>query len=84
MNLQDLLDSAVHVVFAWRLRVECLDGECSTGNGEGWCIAEEFGKLVPSIRDESNGDRIWITFSAFIVAEVTINFRSRLRDKTLK
>lgn len=46
MNLEDLLDSAVNVVFAWRLGMEYVDGEGTSGNGICWRDSVERGELV--------------------------------------
>jgi hypothetical protein len=45
MDLEDLLDSRVDVVFAWRFAMEDLDGERSTGDGKGRSVAVEVGEL---------------------------------------
>ena len=85
MDLQDLLDCAVHVVLAWRLRVENLDRECTTGDSEARCVAVELGELINALSicvPVSRKPQNVFTFSAFIVAEVTINFKSLRRDKT--
>ena len=63
--------------------MECLNGECATGDGEGRSIAEKFGELIPQNEKYKQRGRVCVTFSAFIVADVTISFRSRLRDKTV-
>ena len=86
MNLQDLLDCTIHVVLAWRLGVEDLHRECTTGDGKAGSVAVELGELEKwalSGRFRVMGER-FLTFSAFIVAEVTISFKSLRRDKTAK
>lgn len=45
MDLKDLLDSTVDVVFTGGLAVEDLDGERSTRDGEFGCAAVEIGEL---------------------------------------
>lgn len=79
MNLQNLLDGAVNVVFARRLAVVDLDRECSTGNGKSSGVSEETGKLLVSCRHEKD---IIYTFSAFMVADVTMTLRSRRLVRT--
>lgn len=65
--------------------MESLNGERATGDSEGRSIAKEFGELIPrNKKPEQQQERVGITFSAFIVADVTISFRSRLRDKTVE
>ena len=49
MNLEDLLDSAVNVVFTGRLRMKHFDGESTTRNGICWRISIERGELVSSL-----------------------------------
>lgn len=46
MNLENLLDGAVNVILTRRFAVERLDRECSAGNCELRCVAEEIRKLV--------------------------------------
>lgn len=46
MNLEDLLDSTVNIVFTGRLRMEYFDGKGATRNGIRWGISVERGKLV--------------------------------------
>ena len=86
MNLQDLLDCTIHVVLAWRLGVKDLHRECTTGDGKAGSVAVELGELdkwALSGRFCAMGER-FLTFSAFIVAEVTISFKSLRRDRTAK
>jgi len=45
VNLQDLLHGTIHVVLTGRLGVECLDGECTTRDGEARSSSIKFGKL---------------------------------------
>ena len=82
MDLQDLLDGAVDIVLARRLRVEDLDRESTTRDGEAWCIAIEVGELRCKISLDEYGVSELHTFSAFIVAEVTMSLRSLRRVKT--
>lgn len=63
--------------------MECLDGEGSTRDGEGRGVTEEFRELVPRDKQLEEQEGGSVTFSAFIVADVTISFRSRLLDKTV-
>lgn len=46
MDLQDLLDGAIYVIFAWRLGVEDLDWECTSRNVEAWRVAVERGEFL--------------------------------------
>ena len=63
--------------------MENLDWESSTRDCETWSIAVKVREL-PATVSSTNGAQKWImcTFSAFIVAEVTISLRSLLLDKT--
>lgn len=83
MNLENLLDSAVNIVFTGGLRMKYFDRECTTGNGIRWGISIEPGELVSSL---NSGPATWkiltLTFSAFMVADVTMSFRSRRRERT--
>lgn len=83
MNLEDLLDSAVNIVFTGRLRMEHFDRKSPTGNGICWSISVECGELVSSLNRVSAMWKISdLTFSAFMVADVTMSFRSRRRERT--
>ena len=62
--------------------MECLNRKCATRDSEGRSIAEEFGELISRNERLEQGEGVCVTFSAFIVADVTTSFRSRLRDKT--
>jgi len=83
VNLEDLLDSAVNIVIAGGLRMKYFDRECTTGNSVRWGISVEPGELVSSLNKGSTAWKIaTLTFSAFMVADVTMSFRSRRRERT--
>lgn len=46
VDLQNLLDRRIHVIFAWAPRVRDFDRESSTRDGEARCIAVELGELL--------------------------------------
>ena len=83
MYLQDLLHGAIHIIFAWGLVMEYFHREGAPRNGESRRISVEVRELTGEYLAKF---RIHIevlqTLSAFIVAEVTISFKSLLRDKT--
>jgi hypothetical protein len=80
VDLEDLLDSAVYIVLTWRFAVEDLDRESPTRNGVGSGVTEEGRELCTSL--DINGTRLELTFSAFMVADVTMSFKSLRRDRT--
>ena len=83
VDLQHLFDGTVDVVLTWRLGVEDLDRERPARDGERGRVAIEGRELNESVSITPGISRsISHTFSAFMVAEVTISFKSRLRDKT--
>ncbi len=83
MDLQDLLDGAVDVVLARRLRVEGLDRERPPGDGERRRIPIERRELQEQGWQSVQLRRLHArTFSAFMVAEVTMSLRSLRRDRT--
>jgi hypothetical protein len=86
VNLQYLFDSAIDIVFARRLAMEDLDREGPTRNGEIRRFAEEVGELdryaLSVDRIEPSHHRL-LTFSAFMVADVTISLRSLRRVRTV-
>lgn len=61
--------------------MENFNRECTPRNGIRRSVAVEIGKLMGHelLNSINNNNR---TFSAFIVAEVTMSLRSRRRDKT--
>ena len=61
-----------------------LDRECSSRDRKSWCVAIEVRKLDESLYQSalSKARGISPTFSAFMVADVTINFKSLRLDKT--
>jgi hypothetical protein len=84
VNLESLLDSTVDVVLAGGLAEEDVDGERSSRDGEARCAIVELRELherIVSIFEQGTREER-LTFSAFIVAEVTMSLRSRRRDKT--
>lgn len=90
MNLKSLFDRAVNVVLAGGFAEQDVDGERSTGNGEAGCIVVELGELRRRAREMISGGIAGAegaegrTFSAFIVAEVTMSLRSRRRERTVQ
>ena len=84
VDLQDLLDGTVDVVFAWRLAVEDFDGESPAGNRVGRGITKETRELQEKriVRAVLATKIDEPTLSAFIVAEVTISLRSLRRVRT--
>lgn len=90
MNLQSLFDSTIDIVLARSFAEQDIDGECSSGDGETRCVVVELGELpkfdecISVVRKPVRADpfQVRLTFSAFIVAEVTISLRSRRLDKT--
>ena len=82
VDLKNLFHRAVYIVFARRFGMEGLDRKRPTGNGKTWCIPVECRKLPPSSEFLPDKIRRARTLSAFIVADVTISFKSRRRDRT--
>jgi hypothetical protein len=64
--------------------VEYLNGESTARNGKARSLAVEVGKLDGKKAEKRSimENTITLTFSAFMVAEVTISFKSRRLDKT--
>ena len=82
MDLKYLLHSAVDIIFTRGFGVENLDREGTSGNSKCWCIAVESRELCnvsTSLREKFGP---CFTFSAFMVAEVTMSLRSLRRDRT--
>lgn len=82
VDLQHLLDGGIDIVFARRLAVEDFDGEGTTGDGKLSCTAKEARKLDSQLVATITGASMR-TFSAFMVADVTISLRSRRRVRTI-
>lgn len=83
MNLQDLLNRTIDVILARRFAVDDLDWEGTPGNSEAGGLTIEIRKLTNKRHQAlSNIRSNKLTFSAFMVADVTINFRSRRLDNT--
>lgn len=84
MDLEGLLNGAVDVVFARSLAEKNVDGEGSTRDGVIRGIVKESRELSEAINPQKGWDLARRrTFSAFMVAEVTINFRSLRRESTV-
>lgn len=84
MDGEDLLHGGIHIVLARILRKHDVDRERSTRYVEDRHVAEKLGKLCAAGQQPFLPRTVYKThtFSAFIVADVTINFMSLLRAKT--
>ncbi len=85
MDLQDLLDGAIDVVFTRRFAVEDFDRECTPWDGKVRSVPKEPRELVYwAISWCSASGAFRRTFSAFMVADVTMSLRSRRLVKTAR
>lgn len=83
MYLQDLFDCAVDIIFTRGFGVEYLDRKGATGNCEAWSSPIEVRELHTGEGESDRKDfKLYPTFSEFMVADVTISFRSLLRERT--
>lgn len=63
--------------------MEYFDGKGATGDGICRGISVEPGELVSSVSTSSTKSETQdLTFSAFMVADVTMSFKSRRRERT--
>jgi hypothetical protein len=84
MDLQYLFDRAIDIVFTRRFRMKDLDGKGASGNCKDGGVPIKVGELriMSSQHHPRTVSIMDLTFSAFIVAEVTMSLRSRRLVKT--